>query len=91
MTCTDVWGSGCCGLRLLCSLRSCCRRGAHAQKRVALVIGNSAYQHTGKLTNPKNDATDIAAALKKHGFQVIEGFDLDKAAFDRKVREFGAR
>ncbi len=33
--------------------------GAHAQKRVALVIGNSAYQHTGKLANPKNDATDV--------------------------------
>ena len=66
-------------------------QGAHAEKRVALVIGNSAYQHTGQLTNPANDATDMAAALKKLGFQVIEGFDLDKAAFDRKVREFGAR
>jgi formylglycine-generating enzyme required for sulfatase activity len=63
---------------------------ASAQKRVALVIGNSAYQHTPKLTNPKNDATDIAAALKKHGFVVVEGFDLDKVAFDRKVREFSA-
>jgi formylglycine-generating enzyme required for sulfatase activity len=59
-----------------------------AEKRVALVIGNSAYQHTPKLTNPKNDATDMVAALKKHGFQVLEGFDLDKAAFDRKVRDF---
>jgi len=63
---------------------------ALAQKRVALVIGNSAYQHTAKLTNPKNDATDMVAALQKHGFQVIEGSDLDKAAFDRKVREFSA-
>jgi uncharacterized caspase-like protein len=61
---------------------------ASAQKRVALVIGNSAYLHAGALTNPKNDATDMAAALKKHGFQVIEGIDLDKAAFDRKVRDF---
>src|SRR4249920_2992618 len=61
---------------------------AQAEKRVALVIGNSAYQHTPKLANPKNDATDIAAALKMHGFQVIDGFDLDKPAFDRKVRNF---
>ena len=61
---------------------------AHAQKRVALVIGNSAYQHTAKLTNPRNDATDMAAALKKHGFQVIEGFDLNKVEFERKVRDF---
>ena len=63
---------------------------AHAQKRVALVIGNSAYQHTPKLANPKNDATDMVAALKKLGVQVTEGFDLDKAAFDRKVRDFAA-
>jgi uncharacterized caspase-like protein len=61
---------------------------AHADKRVALVVGNSAYQHTAKLANPKNDATDLAGALRKQGFQVIEGFDLDKAAFDRKVRDF---
>jgi flagellar biosynthesis GTPase FlhF len=61
---------------------------AKADKRVALVIGNSAYQHTPKLINPKNDAVDIAAAFKKHGFEVIEGLDLDKVAFDRKVRDF---
>ncbi len=61
---------------------------AHANKRVALVIGNSAYQHTPKLDNPKNDAADMTATLKKHGFEVIDGLDLDKAAFDRKVRDF---
>jgi formylglycine-generating enzyme required for sulfatase activity len=63
---------------------------AQAQKRVALVIGNSDYQHTTKLTNPKNDATDISAVLKGFGFQVVDGFDLTKAAFDAKVREFAA-
>lgn len=57
-------------------------------KRVALVIGNSAYQHTGALTNPMNDATDIAAALKKLGFSVLEGQDLDKAGMDRTIRQF---
>jgi hypothetical protein len=61
-----------------------------AQKRVALVIGNSAYQHTTKLANPKNDAIEMAASLKKVGFAVVEGFELDKAAFDRKLREFAA-
>jgi formylglycine-generating enzyme required for sulfatase activity len=60
----------------------------HAEKRVALVIGNSAYQHTPKLINPKNDATDMVAELKKYGFQVLEGFDLDKAGLERKVRDF---
>ena len=66
----------------------CVSSAAMAERRVALVIGNSAYQHTPTLANPRNDATDMAAALKKLGFQVIEGFDLDKAAFDRKVRDF---
>ncbi len=61
---------------------------ALAGKRVALVVGNSAYQQTPRLTNPRNDATDVSSALRKHGFQVIEGVDLDKAAFDRKVRDF---
>src|SRR5215475_14815606 len=62
----------------------------HANQRVALVIGNSAYQHTAKLDNPRNDAMDMAAVLKQLGFQVIDGFDLDKVAFERKVRDFSA-
>jgi hypothetical protein len=45
----------------------------HAQKRVALVIGNSAYKHAGDLTNRKNDAADMAAALRKFRFQVVDG------------------
>jgi Caspase domain len=64
---------------------------AAPQRRVALVIGNSAYRHARRLGNPRNDAVDIGAALKKHGFEVIEGFDLDKAALDAKLREFAAR
>lgn len=63
---------------------------ALAEKRVALVVGNSAYRYTGALGNPKNDATDVAEALRKTGFHVIDGFDLDKAAFDQKVRDFSA-
>jgi uncharacterized caspase-like protein len=63
---------------------------AHADKRVALVIGNSAYRPQGELTNPRNDATDVSAALKMHGFQVIDGFDLEKVALDRKLRDFAA-
>jgi len=61
---------------------------AQAEKRVALIIGNSAYTYAGELANPKNDAIDISNALKTRGFQVIDGLDLDKAAFDRKVRDF---
>jgi len=36
---------------------------------VALVIGNSAYQHAPRLENPKKDATDMAAVLKQLGFE----------------------
>lgn len=79
-------------LGALCFLLSIAAPGqALAEKRVALVIGNSAYHHTSKLANPKNDAVDMSAALKKHGFHVVEGFDLDKVAFDRTVRDFAGQ
>ena len=61
---------------------------AAADKRVALVIGNSAYQNTAPLTNPGNDAADMSAALRKLGFIVVEGRDLDKLGMDRTVRQF---
>jgi uncharacterized caspase-like protein len=64
--------------------------GAMPQKRVALVIGNSAYRHTPRLENPRNDAIDVGAALTRLGFHVIEAFDLDKAAFDKAIRDFAA-
>ena len=51
---------------------------AHADKRVALVIGNSAYKFAGELPNPRNDSADMARALRQVGFQVIDGLDLDK-------------
>jgi hypothetical protein len=63
---------------------------ALAAKRVALVIGNSAYLHTPRLENPRNDATDIAAALRKLRFEIIDGFDLGKVQFERKIRDFAA-
>jgi uncharacterized caspase-like protein len=42
---------------------------ASTERRIALVIGNSAYS-SGPLKNPVNDATDMAATLKKLGFAV---------------------
>ncbi len=63
-------------------------QAAFAGKRVALVIGNGAYTHAPALTNPKNDAEDMAAALKALGFTVIVGIDLDKRAMERKIIEF---
>jgi uncharacterized caspase-like protein len=64
---------------------------AAAEKRVALVIGNSAYQHTPALKNPSNDATDIAAALRQLDFDVIDGTDLTKDEMEQRIREFAAK
>ncbi len=63
---------------------------AHAEKRVALVIGNSAYQTVGALRNPVRDAKAVAAALREAGFaEVTEGYDLSKAQFDDALKQFG--
>ena len=61
---------------------------APTQKRVALVVGNSSYQHTPKLPNPVNDATDMAASLAKLGFQVIKGTDLDLRSMQARLEDF---
>jgi hypothetical protein len=59
--------------------------------RVALVIGNSDYRSAGKLANPTNDAVDMAAALRKLGFAVVEGRNLDRRGMDDIVRQFGRK
>jgi len=62
--------------------------GAQADRRVALVIGNSAYHNTAPLKNPRSDAEDMAIALKRLDFQVIAGYDLDDRGMKKKVRDF---
>jgi TPR repeat protein len=57
-------------------------------KRVALVIGNSDYQHVSNLPNSANDARDISLALGRVGFDVTEGIDLDYRAMRLAVRDF---
>jgi formylglycine-generating enzyme required for sulfatase activity len=64
---------------------------ALAAKRVALVIGNSAYKHTPELNNTKNDATDMEAAFKALGFEVVKGIDLDKREMERTIRRFSRK
>ncbi|MGX5844849.1 caspase family protein [Mesorhizobium sp. ArgA1] len=61
---------------------------AAAEKRVALVIGNSAYQHAVQLANPKNDSSDMNAKLQSLGFEVVSGQNLDLAGMRRTVRQF---
>ena len=59
-----------------------------ADARVALVVGNSAYQHTKPLNNPSHDAEDMAGQLRGLGFEVIEGRDLTQAGFYDHLRKF---
>lgn len=65
---------------------------AAAEKRIALVVGNSAYQNITRLDNPKNDATLMADTLSGLGFALIGGraqLDLDKQSLDTAVQNFG--
>ncbi len=70
-------------------LIACATGAALAEKRVALVIGNSAYS-LAPLDNPKNDADDVAAALRRLGFDVTERKDLGIRQFDEAIDTFEA-
>jgi uncharacterized caspase-like protein len=61
---------------------------ASAQERVALVVGNAKYLNANVLPNPGNDARAMARTLREIGFDVAEGFDLDRNGMERLVREF---
>lgn len=63
------------------------------ERRVALVIGNSGYkeQYFGPLPNPANDARDMAAALKKLGFEVIHKQDANKREMEDAIRSLGTQ
>src|SRR5882672_679520 len=61
---------------------------AHAERRVALVVGNSSYASAAGLRNPRNDASDMAETLKKLGFEVELGLDLDQQNFAVAIEKF---
>jgi uncharacterized caspase-like protein len=62
---------------------------AFAAKRVALVLGNSAYQNVAPLPNPVNDSAVIAATLKDAGFDVVDSrHDLPALEMRRALRDF---
>jgi Caspase domain len=65
---------------------------AIAEKRVALVIGNSTYARAGKLPNPLHDARAIEAMLRSAGFDLVEvKNDLGALAMRRALRDFSDR
>jgi len=61
---------------------------AFGDNRVALVIGNGAYSRAPHLPNPFHDAEDVAAALKRSGFETILATDLDKSRMDEALIKF---
>ena len=64
---------------------------AAAQNRVALVIGNGAYEHMSVLPNPPKDAMDTAAALGRLGFDVTQATDADRGAMLDALGSFRSR
>ena len=74
---------------LFCVLTLCLSSfDAHADKRVALIIGNGAYKNVPMLTNPANDAADVAASLKQSGFDLIFETNLDQARMQDAIIRF---
>ena len=63
---------------------------AHAERRVALVVGNAAYQHAAPLKNPAQDAAAVSDVLRRLDFNVTTVTDLDKIGMERAVRRFAA-
>jgi uncharacterized caspase-like protein len=65
---------------------------AWATKRVALVVGNSAYQNVALLPNPVHDGAVIAATLKNAGFDVVDSrHDVPAAELRHALRDFADR
>jgi uncharacterized caspase-like protein len=62
---------------------------ASAEKRVALVLGNSNYKNAAVLPNPVNDAAAVAATLKGAGFDIVDSrLNLSAADMRRALRDF---
>jgi len=59
------------------------------EKRLALVIGCSEYEHVTRLNNPDNDATAMEKSLKKRGFDVIMKIDPQLRDMKMVIDDFG--
>jgi len=61
---------------------------AQQGKRIALVVGNSAYKHLSPLTSPTKDARDMETALQGMGFEVVRKENLTQSQLSREVIAF---
>jgi uncharacterized caspase-like protein len=73
---------------VLCLLAFLSGAPAVAAERVALVIGNGAYRNAPALANPADDARAMAAMLRRAGFDVLEGIDLEGGAMEDLLARF---
>ena len=76
-------------LALLLAVWSVGAGDANAEKRVALIIGNSNYENVARLANPANDAALMAETFRLAGFDKVDlRRDLKIADMRRALREF---
>ena len=61
---------------------------AHADRRVALVIGNSQYREIPALKNPDQDAEDVSKTFRQAGFDVFVAKDVTRLQFEEKFRNY---
>jgi hypothetical protein len=61
---------------------------AHAEKRVALVVGNNDYKHVPKLQKAVNDARTMGDTLKQLGFTVMVAENQTRQAFSQTLLAF---
>jgi hypothetical protein len=61
------------------------------EKRLALIIGNSQYEHGTSLPNPVNDVRSMRDMLKSLGFDVISIENQNKKQMDERIRQFGTQ
>jgi uncharacterized caspase-like protein len=76
-------------LSLICMLFTAV--SAHAEKRVAFVVGNGAYKNVAQLPNPPIDAKAMAGVLRNVGFDVVEGTNLTRDKMTEKLLDFGKK
>ena len=62
-----------------------------AERRLALVIGNSAYRSVGALTNPGNDARAVSEILNAASFEVVRAADLTLEEMQQVIGDFAAK
>jgi hypothetical protein len=72
-------------------LAVCMGTPAHAQGRIALVVGNNAYENVTKLERAVNDSTAVAGSLRAMGFEVLLATDVSRRALVQRLAEFNSR